>query len=301
MKRTTRSWLERIIEQVLFCLRGALHPRHRGHRRRPHLRDRGVPRAKCRSRSSCSAPSGRRSSTTRNSACCRSSRARRSSPRIAMAVALPLGLLSAIYLSEFAPPRVRAHRQAHSRSCWPACRRSSTATSRCCSSRRCCRSSCRGLAGFNALVAGHRDGHHDPAAGVVALAKTRCTRCRTGCAKAPTRSARRACRRRCAWWCRRRCRAFRRRRSSAVSRAIGETMIVAVAAGQQPRLDAQSARADRNDDRVHRAGEHGRHAGRHDRIPHHLRGRHAALPGDLRAEPVQQLAPQRTRFREEYQ
>ena len=56
--------------------------------------------------------------------------------------------------------------------------------------------------------------------------------------------------------------------------------------------DARSARADRDDDRLHRAGEHGRHAGRHARIPHHLRGRHAAVPGHVRAEPVQQLAAQ---------
>jgi hypothetical protein len=48
---------------------------------------------------------------------------------IALAVAVPLGLLAAIYLSEYAAPRTRASSSRRS-SCWPACRRSSSATSR---------------------------------------------------------------------------------------------------------------------------------------------------------------------------
>ena len=51
---------------------------------------------------------------------------------IAMVVALPAGLLAAIYLSEYAPAGVRRSSSRCSR-CWPACRPSSTATSRCCS------------------------------------------------------------------------------------------------------------------------------------------------------------------------
>ena len=51
---------------------------------------------------------------------------------IAMVVALPFGLLSAIYLSEYAPPGFAGSSSRSSRS-WPACRRSSTAISRCCS------------------------------------------------------------------------------------------------------------------------------------------------------------------------
>ncbi|MCK7502226.1 MAG: hypothetical protein MZW92_79235 [Comamonadaceae bacterium] len=57
------------------------------------------------------------------------------------------------------PVRVRAasgcaRSPSRSSSCWAACRPSSTATSRCCSSRRCCRRSIPGLPGFNLLSAG---------------------------------------------------------------------------------------------------------------------------------------------------
>ena len=49
---------------------------------------------------------------------------------IAMLVALPMGLLSAVYLSEYAGPGVAAHRQAGARDPRGRARRSSTATSR---------------------------------------------------------------------------------------------------------------------------------------------------------------------------
>ncbi len=49
----------------------------------------------------------------------------------------------------------------------------------------------------------------------------------------------------------------------AVSRAIGETMIVAIAAGQQPRLTGNPVRADRDHDRLHRPGQPRRHAAGH--------------------------------------
>ena len=51
---------------------------------------------------------------------------------IAMLVALPAGLMTAIYLSEHAPAGLRRIVKPCS-SCSPACRPSSTATSRCCS------------------------------------------------------------------------------------------------------------------------------------------------------------------------
>src|SRR5262249_54432451 len=52
---------------------------------------------------------------------------------------------------------------------------------------------------------------------------------------------------------------------------------------------AQPVRADRDDDRLHRAGEPGRRPRRHPRVPHHLRRRHGAVPDDLRPQHHQQL------------
>ena len=52
----------------------------------------------------------------------------------------------------------------------------------------------------------------------------------------------------------------------------------------------QSVRPARDDDRLHRAGQPGRHAAGHARVPHDLRGRHAAVPDDLRPQPRQHLA-----------
>ena len=49
---------------------------------------------------------------------------------IAMVVALPMGLLAAIYLSEYAPERLSAASSSRCSRSWPACRRWSTATSR---------------------------------------------------------------------------------------------------------------------------------------------------------------------------
>ena len=43
----------------------------------------------------------------------------------------------------------------------------------------------------------------------------------------------------------------------------------------------QSVRADRNHDRLHRPGVARRHAAGDDRVPHHLRGRHAAVRDDV--------------------
>ena len=61
-------------------------------------------------------------------------------------------------------------------------------------------------------------------------------RAERACARARTRWAPPGCRRRCGSSSRPRFPASRRRAILAVSRAIGETMIVAIAAGQQPRL-----------------------------------------------------------------
>ena len=44
----------------------------------------------------------------------------------------------------------------------------------------------------------------------------------------------------------------------------------------------QPVRAPRDHDRLHRPGQPGRHAAGDARVPHHLRGRHAALPDDVR-------------------
>ena len=64
---------------------------------------------------------------------------------------------------------------------------------------------------------------------------------------------------------RRRCRASSPRSCSAISRAVGETMIVLIAAGQTPELEPQPGRADPDDDRLHRRHREGRHPHRHDR------------------------------------
>ncbi len=76
----------------------------------------------------------------------------------------------------------------------------------------------------------------------------------------------------------------------AVSRAIGETMIVAIAAGQQPRLTFDPDRPGRNDDRVHRPDQPRRHAAGHARISDDLRGRHAALHRHVWSEPGERVA-----------
>ncbi len=156
---------------------------------------------------------------------------------IAMLVAVPAGLMSALYLSEYAAPGVRRVvkpalevlagvptvvygyfalllRHAVLRTWIP------------------------GLAGFNALGPGTRHGPDDPAARVVVVARTRCSAVPRGLregafALGATRlqAAVRV--------------VLPAARSGvaaavilAISRAIGETMIVAIAAGQQPRLTA---------------------------------------------------------------
>ena len=60
---------------------------------------------------------------------------------------------------------------------------------------------------------GHRHGHHDPAAGQLAVGGRDAGRAERPARRPPTRWARRACRRRCRWSCRRRSRASPRRSS----------------------------------------------------------------------------------------
>ena len=204
---------------------------------------------------------------------------------IAMVVALPAGLLTAIYLSEYAAARGCAGLSGRCSRCWPAFPPSSTATSRCSSSRPCCRSFVPGLAGFNALGPGivmgimilplvsslSEDALHSVPNGLregsYALGSTQMQTALRVVVPAAFSGISAAA-------------------ILAVSRAIGETMIVAIAAGQQPRLTLRPARAGRDDDRLHRPGEPGRHAGRHARVPDDLRGRHAAVPQHVRAEPA---------------
>ena len=67
-----------------------------------------------------------------------------------------------------------------------------------------------------------------------------------------------------------------------VSRAIGETMIVLVAAGQMPNTALSTRGAPRHDDRVHRRHGQGRRADGVDRLRDDLRGRGDALLHDAR-------------------
>ena len=62
--------------------------------------------------------------------------------------------------------------------------------------------------------------------------------------------------------------------------------------------DGESDAAHRDDDRLHRAGQSRRHAAGHPRVPDDLRRRHAAVSRNVRAEPVSTWL--RERFREEY-
>ena len=73
---------------------------------------------------------------------------------VALSIAVPLGTITAIYLSEFAPHRVREIVKPFLELLERACRPWCTATSRCCSSRRCCSSFIPGLPGFNMLGPG---------------------------------------------------------------------------------------------------------------------------------------------------
>ena len=129
------------------CVVGA---HHGGHRLHPGLRVARASSAMCRCGSSSPTPSGRRCSPTRTSASCRCCRARWPARWSRCCVAIPLGTIIAIYLSEFAS-RARARgRQAGARAAGRRARRSSSATSRCSSSPRCCRFM-PGLPGFNML------------------------------------------------------------------------------------------------------------------------------------------------------
>jgi phosphate transport system permease protein len=83
-----------------------------------------------------------------------------------------------------------------------------------------------------------------------------------------------------------------------VSRAIGETMIVAIAAGQQPRLTLDPRVPVETMTAYIVQVSLGDTPAGHARVPHDLRGRHAALHHDLRLNLVSQWL--RERFREEY-
>ena len=69
----------------------------------------------------------------------------------------------------------------------------------------------------------------------------------------------------------------------AVSRAIGETMIVAIAAGQQPRLTVNPLVPIETMTAYIVQVSLGDTPTGHARVPDHLRGRHAAVRGDVRA------------------
>ena len=76
----------------------------------------------------------------------------------------------------------------------------------------------------------------------------------------------------------------------AASRAIGETMIVAIAAGQQPRLTGNPfVPIETMTAYIVQVSLGDTPQGTH-RIPHHLRGRHAAVRDDVRPELDQHLA-----------
>ena len=75
--------------------------------------------------------SGRRCSPMRATASCRWSSGTLTQTLVALLVAIPLGTIIAIYLSEFAPLALRETRQADPGAARRACRRSCTATSRC--------------------------------------------------------------------------------------------------------------------------------------------------------------------------
>ena len=69
-----------------------------------------------------------------------------------------------------------------------------------------------------------------------------------------------------------------------ISRAIGETMVVAIAAGMQPTLTFNPHRAGGHDHGVHRAGQPRRPAARQHRLPEHLRRRSRADADDARVQ-----------------
>ena len=75
----------------------------------------------------------------------------------------------------------------------------------------------------------------------------------------------------------------------AMSRAVGETMIVALAAGSKPQLTANPLAADADDDRVHRPGVLRRRGGRIVAVPVPLCRRAAALFHDSGAQHDQPL------------
>ena len=99
------------------------------------------------------------------------------------------------------------------------------------SSRRCCSGSCPDLPGFNMLSAGHRDGHHDHAVRQLAQ-RGRDARRAAAAARRLVRAGRqRACRRRCGVVVPGAFSGIAAAFILGISRAIGETMIVAIAAG----------------------------------------------------------------------
>ena len=150
---------------------------------------------------------------------------------VALVVAIPLGTIVGDLAQRVRAAHGCARSSSRCSSCSAPCRRSCTATSRCCSSRRCCRSSFPDLPGVQHAQRGAGDGGDDHPVRQLARARTRCTRCRCTCARARTRWARRGCRRRCASSCPSAFSGITAAYILGISRAIGETMVVAIAAG----------------------------------------------------------------------
>ena len=159
---------------------------------------------------------------------------------VALAVALPVGTIVAIYLSEFAPHRAARDRQAGAgaaqrgadgglRLLRAAVRHALAAEAH---SRACPASTCS---------RGHRDGHHDHPLRQLRSARTRCARCRCCCAKAPTPWARHASQTALRVVVPGALSGIAAAYILGISRAIGETMIVAIAAGMQPNLTVEPA------------------------------------------------------------
>ena len=165
----------------------------------------------------------------------------------ALPVCIPFGLGSAIYLSEYAAPRIAQGAEADARGARRASRPSCTASSPSRSSARSCRTSGRSATGrgvFNALSAGLVMG--------VMIIPTVASLSEDAMTRGAARAARRRVR------ARQHASARSRRASSfpprspgivasfvlAVSRAVGETMIVLIAAGGQPNLSCNPGEGD---------------------------------------------------------
>jgi hypothetical protein len=200
---------------------------------------------------------------------------------IALMVALPVGLLTAVFLSELASERVR----------------------------RTVKPVLEVLAGVPTVVYGYFallfvtpllqsvfpwiSGLNGLSAGLVMgimilRSWRRCRRMRSTASRRafgtrPMRSAQAASRPPCGSWSRRPSRASSRR-SSSRSRAPWARPWSSPSPPSIAAAHAQSVRANRDHDRVHRPGEPRRHAGRDARVPDDLRRRHGAVLHDARLE-----------------